>query len=331
MKLAYIAAAALTLAGCATPTTSDRATLPATAALPAHSQAELEQDRQAILAMQGEYAVTFDFREIVPIAPGYELAEPKLTPAREVVVVVEDSGDFIMLQHLLIVGDAANPFIVKHWRQDWRYEPETMLAFQGFDDWTVEEIPAAEANGAWSQTVYQVDDSPRYAAIAPWSHDADGVSTWEPPVSWRPLPRRDDTTRDDYDTIAAVNRHTVTQWGWIHEQDNSKLALDEDGQARELVREVGVNTYRRTELSNAQAARDYWSATQDYWALVRARFDALETDGTRRFHIEDDAEGTLLYGPVLEAGQRVFFGISDAEAAFEEAETYLDSQITVVR
>lgn len=331
MKLAYIAAAALTLAGCATPTTSDRAALPATAALPAHSQAEFEQDRQAILAMQGEYAVTFDFREIVPIAPGYELAEPKLTPAREVVVVVEDSGDFIMLQHLLIVGDAANPFIVKHWRQDWRYEPETMLAFQGFDDWTVEEIATAEANGAWSQTVYQVDDSPRYAAIAPWSHDAAGVSTWEPPVSWRPLPRRDDTTRDDYDTIAAVNRHTVTQWGWIHEQDNSKLALDEDGQARELVREVGVNTYRRTELSNAQAARDYWSATQDYWALVRARFDALETDGTRRFHIEDDAEGTLLYGPVLEAGQRLFFGISDAEAAFEEAEAYLDSQITVVR
>jgi Family of unknown function (DUF6607) len=331
MKLAYIAAAALTLAGCATPATSDRAALPATAALPAHSQAEFEQDRQAILAMQGEYAVTFDFREIFPIAPGYELAEPKLTPAREVVVVVEDSGDFIMLQHLLIVGDAANPFIVKHWRQDWRYEPETMLAFQGFDDWTVEEIAAAEANGAWSQTVYQVDDSPRYAAIAPWSHDADGVSTWEPPVSWRPLPRRDDTTRNDYDTIAAVNRHTVTQWGWIHEQDNSKLALDEDGQARELVREVGVNTYRRTELSNAQAARDYWSATQDYWALVRARFDALETDGTRRFHIEDDAEGTLLYGPVLEAGQRVFFGISDAEAAFEEAETYLDSQITVVQ
>ncbi|MFY0636820.1 DUF6607 family protein [Maricaulis maris] len=331
MKLAYIAAAALTLAGCATTAPSDRAALAATDSHPVHSQAAFEQDRQAILAMQGEYAVTFDFREIVPIAPGYELAEPKLTPAREVVVVVEDRGDFIMLQHLLIVGDAANPFIVKHWRQDWRYEPETMLAFQGFDDWTVEEIAAADANGAWSQTVYQVDDSPRYAAVAPWHHDADGISTWEPPVSWRPLPRRDDTTRDDYDTIAAVNRHTVTQWGWIHEQDNSKLALDEDGQAHELVREVGVNTYRRTALSNAQAARDYWNATQDYWALVRARFDALETDGTRRFHIEDDAEGTLLYGPVLEAGQRVLFGISDAEAAFEEAETYLESQITVVQ
>lgn len=328
MKLAYIAVAALTLAGCAT-NSIDPSTPAAAAALPAHSQSEFERDRQAILAMQGEYAVTFDFREMVPIAPGYELADPKITPAREIVVVVEDTGDFIMLQHLLIAGEGDNPFIVKHWRQDWRYEPATVLAFQGFDDWTVEDVAAADRAGAWSQTVYQVDDSPRYAAVAPWTHDANGVSTWEPPVSWRPLPRRDDTTRDDYDVIAAVNRHTVTDWGWTHEQDNSKLSI-EDGVAHELVREVGVNTYRNTELSNAQAARDYWDATQDYWALVRERFDALESDGTRRFHIEDDAEGTLLYGPILEAGQRVLFGIEDAQTAFEEAETYLNSQITVI-
>jgi len=39
------------------------------------------------------------------------------------------------------------------------------------------------------------------------------ASTWEPEVSWRPLPRRDGTTRDDYDVIEAVNRHTITAWG----------------------------------------------------------------------------------------------------------------------
>ena len=279
--------------------------------------------------MQGEYAVTFDFRETVPVAEGYELAEPKLTPAREVVIVVEDTGDFIMLQHLLIVGPEEEPFIVKHWRQDWRYEPETVLAFQGHDDWTVEAVPAAEAAGAWSQTVYQVDDSPRYAAVAPWTHDADGVSTWEPPVSWRPLPRRDDTTRDDYDVIAAVNRHTVMPWGWTHEQDNSKLVVEEDGAVHELVREIGVNTYRNTDLSNDQAAHDYWAATREYWELVRGYFNHLEAS-SRRFHIEDDAEGTQLYGPVLEAGQRVLFGIATTGEAYAEAEALLDSQITVV-
>lgn len=329
MKIAYFAAAALALAGCATTGSADTAGIAPQSAVPVHSPAAFERDRQAILAMLGEYDVTFDFRETVPIADGYELAEPKLTPAREVVLLVEDTGNFIMLQHLLIVGPEDEPFIVKHWRQDWRYEPETVLAFRGHDDWTVEEVDAAEAAGAWSQTVYQVDDSPRYAAVAPWSHDENGVSTWEPPVSWRPLPRRDDTTRDDYDVIAAVNRHTITPWGWTHEQDNSKLVLEEDGSTRELVREIGVNTYRETDLSNDRAARDYWAATQDYWAMVRARFDGLEAN-TRRFHVEDDAEGTLLYGPVLEAGQRVLFGLATPEEAFAEAQAYLDSQITVV-
>jgi len=293
------------------------------------SEADYQRDRAAILAMQGEYAVTFEFIETVAIAPDYELVEPKHTPAREVVVVVEDTGDFIMLQHLLVVGSEENPFIVKHWRQDWRYQPDTVLAFQGHDDWTVEAVTAADRAGAWSQTVYQVDDSPRYAAVAEWDH-APEASTWEPPVSWRPLPRRDDTTRDDYDTIAAVNRHTITAWGWIHEQDNSKVAL-RDGTEREIVREQGVNTYTRTELASAQAAYDYWEATADYWALVRGYFKALEAEEPGyRFHIEDDAEGTLLYGPVLDAGQRILFGIADTETAWDEAQIYLNSQVSEV-
>lgn len=328
MKIAYLAAAtALIASGCAT--TDAPAPTAAASFAAERSQSLYEQDRQAILAMQGEYAVTFDFEETVPVAAGYELAEPKLTPAREVVIVVEDTGDFIMLQHLLVVGGEDEPFIVKHWRQDWRYEPETVLAFQGHDDWTVEDVPAAEAAGAWSQTVYQVDDSPRYAAVAEWRHDADGVSTWEPPVSWRPLPRRDDTTRDDYDAIAAVNRHTITPWGWTHEQDNSKIVIEEDGTTHELVREIGVNTYRNTDLPNDQAARAYWEATHEYWAMVRAYFDNLEAT-TQRFHVEDDAEGTLLYGPVLEAGQRVLFGLATPEEAYAEAEALLDSQVTVI-
>lgn len=314
-------AASMMLTACAT--TSD---MPAIAD---RSEADFQRDREAILAMQGEYAVTFEFIETVAIAPGYELVEPKHTPAREVVVVVEDTGDYIMLQHLLVVGSEDNPFIVKHWRQDWRYEPDTVLAFQGHDEWTVEAVSPADGVGAWSQTVYQVDDSPRYAAVAAWDH-APEASTWEPPVSWRPLPRRDDTTRDDYDTIAAVNRHTVTGWGWIHEQDNSKIAL-RDGAEREIVREQGVNTYTRTELASAQAAYDYWDATAEYWALVRGYFDALEAeDAGYRFHIDDDAEGTLLYGPVLDAGQRILFGIADTETAWEEAQVVLNSQVSEV-
>lgn len=284
-----------------------------------------EADRQAILAMEGEYEVTFAFTEFLPIDPDYELRPSTETPAREVVIVIADEPGYISLQHLLLVGDREDPMVIKHWRQDWQYEPSRLMAYRGFGSWEMEEVSADAARGAWSQTVYQVDDSPRYAGLARWEH-AEGASTWTPDVSWRPLPRRDATTRDDYDTIAAVNRHTVTAWGWTHEQDNSKLVL-RDGSPRELVREHGINTYRRAELTGADNAHRYWAATADYWADVRAAWDEIML--ASEFSVEDDAEGTLLYGPVLSEGQAVFMGARETGEAFENAADIIETRVTV--
>lgn len=283
-----------------------------------------EADRQAILAMAGEYAVTFAFNEYLPIAEGYELRPSTETPARELVIVIADEPGFISLQHLLLVGDREDPMVIKHWRQDWQYQPERLMAYRGFNSWEMEAVSAEDARGAWSQTVYQVDDSPRYAGLARWEHGV-GASTWTPGVSWRPLPRRDATTRDDYDTIAAVNRHTITAWGWTHEQDNSKLVL-RDGTPRELVREHGINTYRRTELTGVENAHRYWAATADYWADVRAAWDEIMLADV--FTAEDDAEGTLLYGPVLSEGQAVFMGARDTEEAFANAAAIIETRVT---
>ncbi|KPP81645.1 MAG: hypothetical protein HLUCCA04_07545 [Oceanicaulis sp. HLUCCA04] len=291
-----------------------------------HSEAAMpaEADRQAILAMEGEYEVTFAFSEFLPIASDYELRPSTETPAREVVVVIADEPGYISLQHLLLVGERDDPMVIKHWRQDWHYEPSRLMAYRGFGNWEMDEVSAEDARGAWSQTVYQVDDSPRYAGLARWEH-GEGASTWTPAVSWRPLPRRDATTRDDYDTIAAVNRHTVTEWGWTHEQDNSKLVL-RDGSPRELVREHGINTYRRAELTGAENAHRYWAATADYWADVRAAWDEIML--ASEFSVEDDAEGTLLYGPVLSEGQAVFMGGRETEEAFENAAAIIEAQVT---
>ena len=178
--LIITAAAGIVLAGCATGNgyVSGGAGTGGIAALPAHTEAEFERDRQAILAMTGEYDVTFDFREIVPLRAGYELAEPKVSGAWEVVRVIEDRGDFISLQHFLLVGDDEdNPMVIKHWRQDWEYEPARIMDYDGNDDWHMIDLTSAEAAGTWSQSVYQVDDSPRYAAVARWTHDDDGISS----------------------------------------------------------------------------------------------------------------------------------------------------------
>ncbi|MGP1274510.1 MAG: DUF6607 family protein [Caulobacterales bacterium] len=284
-----------------------------------------EADRQAILAMAGEYDVTFAFTEFLPIAEGYELRPSTETPAREVVIVIADEPGYISLQHLLLVGNPQDPMVIKHWRQDWQYEPSRLMAYRGFNTWEMEEVSAEEARGAWSQTVYQVDDSPRYAGLARWEH-APNASTWTPDVSWRPLPRRDATTRDDYDTIAAVNRHTITDWGWTHEQDNSKLVL-RDGEPYELVREHGINTYRRTELSGVENAERYWAATASYWADIRSAWDGIMM--ASEFTADDDAEGTLLYGPVLSEGQAIFMGGRDTAEAFENAAEVIETRVTI--
>jgi hypothetical protein len=188
-------------------------------------------------------------------------------------------------------------FPVKHWRQDWRYEPAKVLVFVGGNAWEMREVPASERAGTWSQTVYQVDDSPRYGAVAAWSHE-NGVSEWVPEAQWRPLPRRDMTTRDDYHAVLAVNRHAITPEGWVHEQDNSKLILS-DGTPQTLVREIGINTYKRFDDFEVTVAEEYWENTAEYWAEVRSDWSKLETDQVA-FGLTLKGEPGELYTPLLQ-------------------------------
>ena len=102
-----LSAFALVLAGCQS---SPVAAVPtSSAALDTAKSDEVkdstfEQDRQAILAMAGDYQVHFDFTETVPLHEGYKLKDKKLSGGYEVVRVIEDTGDFISLQHILVVG-----------------------------------------------------------------------------------------------------------------------------------------------------------------------------------------------------------------------------------
>ncbi|MEL7107838.1 MAG: DUF6607 family protein [Pseudomonadota bacterium] len=283
-----------------------------------------EQDRDSILAMAGDYKVTFDFTETVSFVEGYELKEPKLSGGHESVRVVEDRGDYISMQHLLVVGPDESPFVVKHWRQDWKYEPARVLTFIGGNAWEWREVPAGERAGTWSQTVYQVDDAPRYGAVGTWVYE-DGLAEWTPPQAWRPLPRRDMTTRDDYHAVDAVNRHVITPWGWVHEQDNSKLMLD--GAPQALVREVGVNTYRAFDDYPVEAAEDYWDGTEEFWAGVRAHWADIEA-ANDRFAITIKGETEPLYMPLLTLANEVNDGEKDLEPALVEARAVIDGFVT---
>jgi hypothetical protein len=269
-----------------------------------------EPDRTAILAMAGEYAVTFDFTETVVLKPGYARKPGKRTGANEVVIVVEDTPARIVLQHLLVVGDG---HVVKHWRQDWAWEAPTRFEFSADQTWTVRALAPERTKGAWTQCVYEVSDAPRYCGTARWVHDG-AASTWESDRGWRPLPRREYTTRSDYNALGAVNRHTVTAEGWTHEQDNEKTVRDAVGKPTgAIVREFGFNEYRRTRGVDFAPAYRYWRDTAGFWAAVRTRWDRLWATGG--VQLKTKVDGMAMIEPLFaQAGRQKAGGaVPDAE------------------
>jgi hypothetical protein len=301
---------ALAMQGCTTP--RGAAAAYTSGQMSEVERAKFEQDRKAILAQQGDYRVRFDFIETVGFTPDYKVREPDRSGGYEVVRVIEDRGDFISIQHILVIEAGDEKFPIKHWRQDRRYEPASVLVFIGGNAWENRVTTPAEREGRWSQQVYQVEDSPRYGALGTWTHEY-GVSAWTPPPELRPLPRRESTTRKDYYGVLAVNRHALTSDGWVHEQDNSKLAMI-NGKQQIIAREQGVNTYRPNTQFDAGVATTYWDATKDFWAEVRKEWDKLEVPGTR-FGLTVQGEPEPVYEPLLELADNIQAGkVTTAEA-----------------
>ncbi|MFK7956859.1 MAG: DUF6607 family protein [Lysobacterales bacterium] len=251
-----------------------------------------EKDRAAILAMQGDYRVSFDFMETVALEAGYELHEDKNTGGFETVVVVKDAADHVVLQHILV---APGGHVVKHWRQDWYFEAPQRFEFVSDQTWATRPIDADNIDNAWTQCVFEVSDAPRYCGTGRWNHRY-GVSTWTSDRSWRPLPRREYTKRSDYNALNAENRHTVTPNGWTHEQDNTKTVRVGEQTEKTLVREYGFNNYRSISGYDFSPATAYWERTHEYWARVRAAWE-LRLGQAQPLVINTEVDGM----PIIEA------------------------------
>lgn len=290
------------------------ASLAATSSYVSTAKEKFWRDRQSILAMAGTYKVTFDMRETVPFVADYQPIPAKISGAHEVVKVVEDTGTTISLQHLLVMtGEKGAPSVVKHWRQSWIYEPNEILVYVSANHWSAKSLSSAERAGAWSQTVWQTDDSPRYGGMGRWIYD-DAVARWTSDATLRPLARRDAVRHPVYDRYLGTNRHALTPNGWVHEQDNAKLGM-RDSQAITFVHEVVINTYARATDFDVAAADQYWDKTQDYWAAVRRDWEAA-IRRHRGITVKEEAENGSKTGPTLiKLAKRVANGeIETAEA-----------------
>jgi hypothetical protein len=251
-------------------------------ALQAPDLSDFDRDRAAILALAGDYRTSFDFLETEVYTGDGTPSTPYRSWGTERVYVLADEGTFIQLQHIMVMfivddeGVTQGPIVMKHWRQDWTYEPTSLMAYRGKGEFTVQPTDPEARAGTWSQTVYQVDDSPRYALAGTWEHNA-AFSSWQSEPGWRPLPRRERSVRDDYHVLDGTNRLTVHPRGWIHHQDNLKAILKRPGEidtANPVVaREIGLDRYDRLVDFDFSAGDAQWEATADYWAEVRASWD----------------------------------------------------------
>jgi len=266
-----------------------------------------ERDRQSILAQAGQYRVHFDMRENVSFRADYDPLEEKLSGGSEIVRVVYDKGDRISLQHILVMEHEGQVMVIKHWRQDWVYQPRTVLTYAGPNQWTLTPVPEAERAGAWSQTVWQTDDSPRYGGVGRWTYD-NGLSAWTSNGTWRPLARRDAVRNPVYDRYLGTNRHILKPDGWVHIQDNMKMSGKAGGEPVAIVQEDVINTYDRSTSYSPQAGDDYWTKTQGFWSAVRDAWDAAIAahDG---IHLQEAGDtGSVTGRPLMDLAQQIADG-----------------------
>lgn len=299
---------------------------------------DFERDRRAILAMAGPFRVSFDFLEIVRFDPSLKPDAPYQSWGTEYVFLGEDRGDFIALQHILVMrvvqkdGSESEPIVMRHWRQEWRYQAGQLLAYEGANSWALRPVPEDRRKGSWVQSVYQVDDSPRYAARGRWQHD-DSSSSWISDETWRPLPRREWSVRKDYQVLQGTNRHTITPAGWVQEENNLKLALDQGNKPRQILpfvaREYGVARYERIKDYDFSAGKAYFERTEPFWAEVRDAWREI-SQRDRHLSLKAAVDQGQLFMPFFEYAEKIAeggaFKRDDARAFIERTlrETYLN-------
>lgn len=258
------------------------------------ANAQNKKDNEAIKKMCGCYEVTFRYAETFENSPDttYVGSKRSKSKAIEWVELVEDKKDKIVLQHLLIAGKGEKQMVIKHWRQDWLFQNTDLYQYDVNNRWKFISKPKSEVKGQWTQKVFQVDDSPRYEQTASWVH-IDGKSFWESATD-APLARREEEVRSDYNVLHRRNRHEITHYGWLHEQDNDKVVRKSGEEDFVLAQEKGYNTYKKVSDEKCKVAIAHWAKIKDKWAIVRQEWDAI-FGKKQDITLYDKVEGKALF------------------------------------
>lgn len=254
-----------------------------------NAQNKKEQDQNAIKDMCGCYEIKFKYAETFSPDIAYEKAYDYRASALEWAELVTDKDDKITIQHLLVVNDT---MVIKHWRQDWEFQNQNIFNYEAKNTWSMNELPEEKVRGQWAQKVYQVDDSPRYSGSATWVH-VDGKHSWENKTD-APLPRREYSKRSDYNIMSRGNTVKLTDYGWLHEQDNDKIIRETGKKDELLVQEKGYNIYKKVADEKCKLAKDWWRENDKVWKKVRKEWDKVFAEN-KEVKLKEKVDGKRLY------------------------------------
>lgn len=255
----------------------------------ANSHAQQKQDMQSIKSLCGCFEVDFRYAETFSPDKTYQFSKPYHTGGLEWVTAEELSDKKGVIQHLLVAGDS---MVIKHWREDWEYEKKDWWKFDHDAVWNQVASPDKDVSGRWTQTVWEVDDAPRYQGSGKWIVN-NGKTYWENTTD-APLPRREYTKRSDYNVMERMNRIIITDTGWVHEQDNNKIIRKDGAPDKLLAQEKGYNIYRKVDDSQCAAAARWWAQHRQFWTGVRESWVNIMKDRTK-IRLVQKFNGKFLY------------------------------------
>jgi hypothetical protein len=234
------------------------------------STAQDKQDIESIKSLCGCYEVEFKYKETFSPDKNYKLKDQYIAKGLEWGGLVEGSDQKIIIQRILVIDDS---MVVKHWREDWVYQQPYVLQYSHDDVWKKQHNSPEKVKGQWLQSVWEVNDAPRYSGTSLWVHQ-NGEHYWKNTAD-APLPRREYTKRSDYNVMQRGNTVKITDSGWVHEQDNTKIIRKAGQPDQILAQEKGYNIYKKVDDKKCFAAQDWWAKNKSYWNQVRANWDDL--------------------------------------------------------
>ncbi len=258
------------------------------------ASSQQKEGRENIKDLCGCFAVTFNYAETFTNDTTKKFFAHKMDnfAVNEYAYPIEESDTRVVIQHLLVIPDGKGT-VIKHWREDWQYEQTLQWQYTNAQEWIKTTLSQDAVKGKWTQSVWEVTDAPRYTGTSEWVH-ANNQTFWLSTTD-APLPRREYTTRKDYNIMQRTNRIIVTPQGYLHEQDNKKIIRKAGVPDSLQAEEKGYNHYARVPESRCASAKAFWTTERAaFWKDVKALWDEKMSSGTK-ITLKTKADGTVLY------------------------------------